>query len=111
HRGRADPYRLPASDRVGNHEGKRAQRLWPFSQHLTTHPFATFRRYSPIIGRKERVMEGIGWIGAIIIGGLAGWIAEQIMKSDQGLLMNIVMGIVGAIVANAILVFVFGNTL
>lgn len=56
-------------------------------------------------------MEGIGWIGAIIIGGLAGWIAEQIMKSDQGLLMNIVMGIVGAIVANAILVFVFGNTL
>lgn len=56
-------------------------------------------------------MEGIGWIGAIIIGGLAGWIAEQIMKSDQGLLMNIVMGIVGAIIANAILVFVFGNTL
>lgn len=56
-------------------------------------------------------MEGIGWIGAIIIGAIAGWIAEKIMKTDQGLLMNIVMGIVGAIVANAILVFVFGNTL
>ena len=56
-------------------------------------------------------MEGIGWIGAIVIGALAGWIAEQIMKTEHGLLMNIVMGILGAIVANAILVFVFGNTL
>jgi uncharacterized membrane protein YeaQ/YmgE (transglycosylase-associated protein family) len=56
-------------------------------------------------------MEGVGWIGAIIIGGLAGWIAEQIMKTDHGLLMNIVMGIVGALVANAILIFVFGATL
>ena len=56
-------------------------------------------------------MLGMGILGWIIIGGLAGWIAEQIMKSDQGLLMNIVMGIVGAIIANAILVFVFGNTL
>ncbi len=56
-------------------------------------------------------MEGVGWIGAIIIGGLAGWIAEQIMKTEQGLLMNIVMGIVGALVANAILFFVFGATL
>ncbi len=56
-------------------------------------------------------MEGIGWIGAIIIGGIAGWIAEKIMKTDHNMLMNIVMGIVGALVANAILVFVFGNTL
>ena len=46
---------------------------------------------------------GIGWIAAIIIGGLAGWLAEQFMKSNMGLLMNIILGIVGAIVANAIL--------
>ena len=38
----------------------------------------------------------IGWIAAIIIGGIAGWLAEQFMKSDMGLLMNIVLGIVGA---------------
>jgi hypothetical protein len=32
----------------------------------------------------------IGWIAAIIIGGIAGWLAEQLMKSQMGLVMNIV---------------------
>jgi hypothetical protein len=32
----------------------------------------------------------IGWIAAIIIGGIAGWLAEQFMKSQMGVLMNIV---------------------
>jgi uncharacterized membrane protein YeaQ/YmgE (transglycosylase-associated protein family) len=45
----------------------------------------------------------VGWIAAIIIGGIAGWLAEQFMKSDMGLLMNIVLGIAGAAVASAIL--------
>ncbi len=45
----------------------------------------------------------VGWIAAIIIGGIAGWLAEQFMKSDMGLLMNIVLGIVGAAIASAIL--------
>jgi uncharacterized membrane protein YeaQ/YmgE (transglycosylase-associated protein family) len=49
----------------------------------------------------------IGWIAAIMIGGIAGWLAEQFMKSDMGLLMNIVLGIIGAAVASAIL-SVFG---
>jgi uncharacterized membrane protein YeaQ/YmgE (transglycosylase-associated protein family) len=44
----------------------------------------------------------IGWIAAIIIGGIAGWLAERFMKSDMGLLMNIVLGIVGAAIASAI---------
>lgn len=48
-------------------------------------------------------MEGVGWFMAIILGGIAGWIAEQIMKSDMGLFMNIILGIVGALVMNAIL--------
>jgi uncharacterized membrane protein YeaQ/YmgE (transglycosylase-associated protein family) len=48
---------------------------------------------------------GIGWIAAIIIGGIAGWLAEQFMKSNMGMLMNIVLGIVGAVVASAILSF------
>ena len=47
----------------------------------------------------------VGWIAAIIIGGVAGWLAEQFMKSEMGLLMNIVLGIVGAAVASAILSF------
>lgn len=48
-------------------------------------------------------MEGVGWIGAIIIGGIAGWLAEQFMKSNLGLLMNIILGIVGAALASALL--------
>jgi uncharacterized membrane protein YeaQ/YmgE (transglycosylase-associated protein family) len=48
-------------------------------------------------------LNGVGWIAAIIIGGLAGWLAEMFMKSNTGILMNIVLGIVGAIVLNAIL--------
>ena len=47
----------------------------------------------------------VGWIAAIIIGGVAGWLAEQFMKSQMGILMNIVLGIIGAAVANAILSF------
>src|SRR3954464_10919480 len=45
----------------------------------------------------------IGWVAAIVVGGIAGWLAEQFMKSNMGLLMNIVLGIVGAVVANALL--------
>ncbi|MGA8714240.1 MAG: GlsB/YeaQ/YmgE family stress response membrane protein [Roseiarcus sp.] len=56
------------------------------------------------------VDQEIGWIAAIIIGGIAGWLAEQFMKSDMGLLMNIVLGIVGAAIASAILSF-FGIVL
>jgi uncharacterized membrane protein YeaQ/YmgE (transglycosylase-associated protein family) len=52
----------------------------------------------------------IGWIAAIIIGGIAGWLAELFMKSDTGLIMNIVLGIVGAAIASAILSF-FGIVL
>jgi len=42
----------------------------------------------------------VGWIAAIIIGGIAGWLAEQFMKSQMGLVMNIVIGIIGAAVAS-----------
>lgn len=48
-------------------------------------------------------MSGMGWIMTIILGGLAGFIAEKIMKADHGLLMNIVLGIGGAIVLNFLL--------
>jgi uncharacterized membrane protein YeaQ/YmgE (transglycosylase-associated protein family) len=51
----------------------------------------------------------IGWIAAIIIGGIAGWLAEQFMKSPMGLLMNIVLGIIGAGVASWLFGF-FGIT-
>lgn len=42
-------------------------------------------------------MPGVGWIGMIIIGIIAGWIAEKVTKSDHGLLTNLLVGIVGAL--------------
>ncbi len=64
----------------------------------------------PLLRRRDMGDAGIGWIAAIIIGGIAGWLAEQFMKSDMGLLMNIVLGIVGAAIASAIFSF-FGIAL
>ncbi len=46
---------------------------------------------------------GIGIIGAIIVGGLAGWIASMIMNTNTGIIANIGLGIVGAVVLNLIL--------
>ena len=45
----------------------------------------------------------IGWFAAIVVGGLAGWLAEHFMKGDHSLLTNIILGIIGAIVANSLL--------
>lgn len=49
---------------------------------------------------------GVGWLGTLLIGGLAGWIAEKVMKTDHGIIMNIVVGIIGsyigAFLANAL---------
>lgn len=47
-------------------------------------------------------MLGLGWITAIIIGGLAGWAASNVMKADTGILANILLGIAGAVIANVL---------
>lgn len=41
-------------------------------------------------------MSGVGIIGAIIIGILAGWIAEKVMKRSHGLVTNLIVGLVGS---------------
>ncbi|MBS0477670.1 MAG: GlsB/YeaQ/YmgE family stress response membrane protein [Proteobacteria bacterium] len=40
----------------------------------------------------------------LVVGGLAGWLASIVMRTDgqQGLLLNIIVGIVGAVIANLI---------
>lgn len=43
-------------------------------------------------------MSGFGWIAWIIIGIVAGWLAEQIMGRNHGLLTNLVVGVVGALI-------------
>ncbi len=47
-------------------------------------------------------MQGIGILLTIVIGGLAGWIAEKLTKSDHGLLTNIGLGIAGAFSVSAL---------
>ncbi|MCE7887044.1 MAG: GlsB/YeaQ/YmgE family stress response membrane protein [Alphaproteobacteria bacterium PRO2] len=47
----------------------------------------------------------IGWLGAIIIGAFAGWLAEKIMESDHGLLTNIILGVIGAGIGNTIFIW------
>lgn len=46
-----------------------------------------------------------GFLSAIVIGGLAGWIASKIMHTDasMGVLMNIIVGVAGAVVGNLLL--------
>ena len=46
---------------------------------------------------------GLGLIGSLIVGGLAGWIASSVMKAETGILVNILLGIVGAILLNTVL--------
>ncbi|MFF0284543.1 GlsB/YeaQ/YmgE family stress response membrane protein [Rhodococcus aetherivorans] len=50
-------------------------------------------------------MLGLGIIGWIIIGGLAGWIGSKIMHTDeqQGILLNIVVGVVGGLLGGFLL--------
>lgn len=48
-------------------------------------------------------MTGLGFFMSILIGGIAGFIAEKIMKAEMGLIANILMGIIGAVFLNWIL--------
>ena len=56
---------------------------------------------------RSSTQTSVGWIGYIIIGALAGWIAGKIVKGGgSGLLVNIVIGIVGALIGGFLLSFV-----
>ena len=43
---------------------------------------------------------GIGWIAAIIVGAIAGWLAEKVTGSNMGLITNIILGVIGAGIAS-----------
>ena len=45
-------------------------------------------------------MDGYGILWSIIIGGVAGVIAERLMNFNTGLILSIILGIVGAVVGN-----------
>lgn len=46
----------------------------------------------------------MGWIVALIVGGVAGWLASMVMNRDasMGIFWNIVVGCVGSVVGNLI---------
>ncbi|WP_296134722.1 GlsB/YeaQ/YmgE family stress response membrane protein [uncultured Corynebacterium sp.] len=46
---------------------------------------------------------GLGFFGSIVVGIIAGWLAEKIMKRDQGLLTNLIVGVIGGLIGGGIL--------
>ncbi len=39
----------------------------------------------------------------LVLGGIAGWLAGKIMKSEGGIIRNVIIGIVGGIVGSVLL--------
>ena len=52
----------------------------------------------------------MGWVLIIIVGGILGWLASKVMRTDaqQGIILNIVVGIVGAALAGFLLSPILG---
>ena len=52
----------------------------------------------------------MGWIIALVVGGVAGWLASKVMNRDasMGIFWNIVVGCVGSLIGNAIAGPLFG---
>jgi len=63
--------------------------------------------YTGIINNKGADMNFIIWI---VIGGILGWLASLVMKTDaqQGMFLNVVVGIVGALLGGWLLSPLFG---
>jgi uncharacterized membrane protein YeaQ/YmgE (transglycosylase-associated protein family) len=51
----------------------------------------------------------MNWIGWVILGGLAGWAANMIMKEEGGLFKNIIVGIIGGVVGGGIVELMGGS--
>jgi uncharacterized membrane protein YeaQ/YmgE (transglycosylase-associated protein family) len=63
-------------------------------------------QYTPVQTSTGRQRGGIimGWIIAIIVGGIAGWLASKVMNRDasMGIMWNVIAGCVGSVVGNLI---------
>ncbi len=53
----------------------------------------------------------MGLIVLLVVGGLIGWVASMIMRTDgqQGIILNIVVGIIGALLAGFLLTPLIGG--
>ena len=47
----------------------------------------------------------------LLVGGILGWLASLVMKTDkqQGILLNVIVGIIGALIAGFVLAPLFGT--
>ena len=55
---------------------------------------------------RSSTLTSVGWIGYIVIGALAGWIAGSLVKGGgSGILTNILTGIAGALIGGFLLSF------
>ena len=52
----------------------------------------------------------MGWIIALIVGGVTGWLASMLMNRDasMGIFWNIVVGCIGSLIGNALAGPLFG---
>lgn len=70
-----------------------------------------YRRQS-LVERQGSEKKGaiVGWIIALIVGGVAGWLASKVMERDasMGIFWNIIVGCVGSLIGNALSGPLFG---
>jgi uncharacterized membrane protein YeaQ/YmgE (transglycosylase-associated protein family) len=62
------------------------------------------------MGTAARILEGsssMGFIAWIVVGAIAGFLANQVMGAREGLLMMVVLGIVGGLVGGFVAASVF----
>jgi uncharacterized membrane protein YeaQ/YmgE (transglycosylase-associated protein family) len=50
------------------------------------------------------MFDTMGWLAWLIVGALSGWLASMVMRTNrqQGLLMDIIVGIVGAFIGGIV---------
>lgn len=54
----------------------------------------------------------VNFIVWLVVGGILGWLASMVMKTDkqQGIILNIVVGIIGAFLGGLLLAPLFGTS-
>jgi uncharacterized membrane protein YeaQ/YmgE (transglycosylase-associated protein family) len=58
---------------------------------------------------RSTTLTSVGWIGYIIIGAIAGWVAKHLMHVHENFVVTILVGVAGALIGGFILSF-FVNT-
>src|SRR6185369_14908371 len=83
-----------------------ARRRLSFSAASTCH-----FRYRRVVIYGLETGKSMNFIIWLVVGGLIGWIASMIMKTDaqQGVILNVVVGIIGAMLGGWLLAPLFGT--